>query len=299
MVVFCYHGCMNDIVHSKTKEGAALWITVAVIAIAGATFLFFKWNETKAAFEESSQKYEETLQKKEEENRVLSEALYSEQQKNEELEDEIDDISDTVDELEKLSKTDKELLQKYSKVYFLNEHYSPATTKEIPKEYRYPEDEVEKIHSKVLPFLESLLKAADKAKLDIRVISGFRSFSEQSTLKSGYTVIYGAGSANQFSADQGYSEHQLGTTVDFSTAARGGVLDGFQTTPEYAWLLNNAYKYGFVLSYPQNNAYYEFEPWHWRFVGVDLAKDLRREKVGFYDMDQRDIDDYLISIFDR
>ena len=290
---------MNEILQHKKKGGLGLVVGIGIIGVAGVVFLLLQLQSTKAAFEEASKKYAESMQQKEEENRVLSEALYSEQQKNEELEDEIDDISDTVDELEKLSKTDKELLQKYSKVYFLNEHYAPAAFKEISKEYRYPEDEVEHVHSKVWPFLEDMLEAADKAKLDLRVISAFRSFGEQTSLKTGYTVVYGAGSANQFSADQGYSEHQLGTTVDFSTAARAGVLDGFEVTPEYAWLLNNAYKYGFVLSYPQNNVYYEFEPWHWRFVGIDLAKDLRREKIGFYDMDQREIDEYLISVFDK
>ena len=53
-----------------------------------------------------------------------------------------------------------------------------------------------------------------------------------------------------------------------------------------------------MLSYPKGNAYYIFEPWHWRFVGKDLAKDLHRHKEYFYDWDQRDIDEYLIDFFD-
>ena len=51
-------------------------------------------------------------------------------------------------------------------------------------------------------------------------------------------------------------------------------------------------------SYPENNTFYDFEPWHWRFVGTDLARDLRRDGVEFYEWDQRKIDEYLISIFD-
>ena len=63
-------------------------------------------------------------------------------------------------------------------------------------------------------------------------------------------------------------------------------------------MVRNAYKYGFTLSYPEENGYYIFEPWHWRFVGTDLADDLRRDNAHFYDWEQRKIDEYLISIFD-
>jgi len=62
--------------------------------------------------------------------------------------------------------------------------------------------------------------------------------------------------------------------------------------------LANAHKYGFTLSYPEGNQYYVFEPWHWRFVGEDLARDLKRDERHFYDLDQRAIDGYLLEIFD-
>jgi hypothetical protein len=52
-----------------------------------------------------------------------------------------------------------------------------------------------------------------------------------------------------------------------------------------------------VLSYPKNNSYYVYEPWHWRFVGVVLSSKLRQEGKNFYDLDQREIDNYLIDIF--
>ncbi len=108
---------------------------------------------------------------------------------------------------------------------------------------------------------------------------------------------YGAG-ANTFSADQGYSEHQLGTTVDFSSDEIGGGLTDFQNTKAFAWLEENAHRYGFTLSYPEANEYYIYEPWHWRFVGQELADDLYDDGKHFYDYDQRTIDEYLISIFD-
>ncbi|MES2749608.1 MAG: M15 family metallopeptidase [Patescibacteria group bacterium] len=220
-----------------------------------------------------------------------------EKNKNDEFEDQIKKISGTVGVLDKLSKTDKELLQKYSKVYFLNEHYIPEKIVPIEKKYLYNEAISKSIHGKVEPYLNDMIEAALADGIKIWVVSAYRSFNEQASLKGAYTQTYGSG-ANTFSADQGYSEHQLGTTLDFTTEGLGGGLDGFEGTPAYTWMLENASKYGFTLSYPKGNAYYVFEPWHWRFVGEDLAKDLDKADASFYDWEQRKIDEYLISIFD-
>lgn len=210
---------------------------------------------------------------------------------------EVGTVSSTVNTLQKLSKTDPELLQKYSKVFFLNEHYSPPRLTEIPDSYEYSESRTLKIHTDVWPYLQKLVDDASKAGVTIYIFSAFRSFNEQNALKSQYTVTYGSGTANQFSADQGYSEHQLGTTIDFITTGLNGQLDGFDKTKAYEWLLANAHKYGFVLSYPDGNKFYVFEPWHWRYVGVKLATDLFNAKAGFYDWDQRKIDEYLVNVF--
>jgi len=142
-----------------------------------------------------------------------------------------------------------------------------------------------------------LLEEAEDDKIDIKVISAFRSFNEQEQLKGAYTVTYGSG-ANLFSADQGYSEHQLGTTIDFTNSQVGGTFSGFAQTETYEWLQDNAHRWGFTLSYPENNQYYQFEPWHWRFVGKDLADDLHDDNEYFYDLSQRDIDKYIAELFD-
>jgi zinc D-Ala-D-Ala carboxypeptidase len=142
-----------------------------------------------------------------------------------------------------------------------------------------------------------MLDDAAEDGIDLKVVSAYRSFDEQDDLKGQYTQLYGSG-ANTFSADQGYSEHQLGTTLDLTTPTIGGAYTSFATTEAFAWLRANAYKYGFILSYPENNTFYVYEPWHWRFVGEDLARDLHRADAHFYDWDQRKIDEYLISIFD-
>lgn len=281
------------------------WTIVGTIAV-GLGFLglilYVNWSFA------SVNRLEERLQKAEGDSKVLGEKLtelselfYStlteEQKKNEDLIERFEDINESVEELEKLSETDPELLQKYSKVYFLNEHYVPVELEEIPEDRRGPSSTSFEIHASVAPYLDDLFDEAEDEGLNLRAQSAYRSFARQSELKASYTVTYGTG-ANRFSADQGYSEHQLGTTVDFTTVALGGALNGFQNTPEYKWLQDNAHKYGFVLSYPEGNAYYKYEPWHWRFVGESLARRLHNEGKNFYDMDQRVIDSYLSQIFD-
>jgi len=215
----------------------------------------------------------------------------------ERVRDDARDLEDSVETLEKIATTDKQLLQKYSRVYFLNEHYMPEDLQQIDEEYDFVNGKEVSVHARVWPFLKDMLREAERDDIDLMVLSGYRSFAEQASLKGEYLQTYGSG-ANQFSADQGYSEHQLGTAVDFTTKETGGNLDLLENTETFTWLTRNAYKYGFVMSYPENNEYYEYEPWHWRFVGKDLARYLYRNEMYFYDMGQRDIDAYLPEMFD-
>ncbi|MFO0719077.1 MAG: M15 family metallopeptidase [Candidatus Paceibacterota bacterium] len=232
------------------------------------------------------------------EKQNLETALEEEQKKSGTFQSKIEDITNTVEKLEKLRDTDPELLQKYSKVFFLNEHYEPEEVVDIDEKFLEDKNKPQQIHAGVWPHLRDMLEDALDDDVVLTVVSGYRSFSEQTDLKTGYKFIYGAGTANQFSADQGYSEHQLGTAVDFSTPDENAVFTSFESTKAYKWLSDNAYRYGFILSYPKGNIYYQFEPWHWRFVGESLARSLHRKNINFYDMDQRDINKYLVKIFD-
>lgn len=232
-----------------------------------------------------------------EEYGLLSEDYSGELDRNNDFQKQIRTISRTVGVLDKLSKTDEELLQKYSKVYFLNEHYVPESLAQIENEWKYTETKDLKLHSKVVPFFDDMVKAAKADGVDLWVVSAYRSFGDQAALKGQYLTTYGTG-ANAFSADQGFSEHQLGTTIDFTTKGLGGGLEGFGDTAAFSWLKEHAHTYGFVMSYPPNNSFYQYEPWHWRFVGQKLAKDMHSSGAYFYDWDQRKIDGYLVNIFD-
>lgn len=286
----------------KKITAPKIMITVFAIALGFGGYSYAtlrtESQNTKRTLETKISELEGKIGQMEIEKTSLNDALYAEQSKNEEFEEQIREISGAVGTLEKLSKTDPELLKKYSKVYFLNEHYQPPRLTSLEPSYLFDPKKEQYLISPVKTYLKKLINEADDDGLDLKVLSAFRSFGTQANLKTSYTVTYGAGTANQFSAEQGYSEHQLGTTVDFTNPTIGAPLTGFETTEEYKWLQENAHKYGFVLSYPEGNTYYQFEPWHWRFVGVKLAKKLHTDKAFFYDMDQRDIDKYLINIFD-
>lgn len=229
---------------------------------------------------------------------ALTETLRGEQEKTTLFQSQLQDIAGTVGQLQKLKTIDPELLKKYSKVYFLSENYIPAKLTLIDSQYLYDKSKPQQILSPVAPFLGALLSAAAQDGNPLEIVSGYRSFQEQVHVKNGYTMTYGAGTANQFSADQGYSEHQLGTTVDFTTLEAGRAFSKFEKTSGYEWLTLHAYQFGFILSYPKNNSYYISEPWHWRFVGVALATKLYNDHVFFYDLSQREIDQYLISLYD-
>jgi len=254
------------------------------------------WQIQKKAFLSRLSGAEAELSYLRRENYELKEALFSEQDKNRLFEKEIGRIFSVVGGLQKLSELDPELLKKYSKVYFLSENYVPKELTTIDPEYLYTKSQDLYFHKRALLFLEKMFAAAEADGIKLMVVSAYRSFGQQADIKSGLKITYGYG-ANRFSADQGYSEHQLGTTVDL-TSQETGAFNKFEATAGYKWLNANAYNFGFVLSYPPGNSYYVFEPWHWRFVGTALATKLREQGKYFYDLPQREIDEYLITIFD-
>jgi len=272
---------------------------VALIALAFGGYLYYRQTVTLTATSQKLASSTELVLQLEKEKTDLQTNLEKERAINEGFSAQISGIASTVGILDKLSKTDKELLQKYSKVYFLNENYIPDKLVSIDQKFLVDKTlPLDKFHAQAYTFLKSMLNEANDEGVPLLVSSAYRSFGTQGNLKANYRVIYGETSASTFSADQGYSEHQLGTAVDLTVPDIANSDASFADSRAYKWLRNNAYKYGFVLSYPRNNGFYVFEPWHWRFVGRDLAKLLYDQGDYFYDLEQREIDSYLVKIFD-
>lgn len=300
---------------SKKQMGLLAVLIVAVVALASLyTYDKKKYRDLsseKSALETALATSEEstrslraavetmngTITRLTEDKQALDSLLTAEQRRSDAYKNQLGEVTNTVDTLTKLTQTDKELLQKYSRVYFLSENYVPSALTPIDTKYLYQKDKPLEIHDRVWPSLRRMLDTAAMDGIVIQIISAYRSFGTQEVLKSNYKFTYGAGTANQFSADQGYSEHQLGTTLDFTTPAVGANFEKFESTSAYTWLKSHAHLYGFILSYPKSNAFFQFEPWHWRFVGIDLATKIHIDGKNFYDYDQREIDKYLVNIF--
>jgi len=125
---------------------------------------------------------------------------------------------------------------------------------------------------------ELLVTEARKNDYKIKASSGFRSYNYQQNLIN--TREKEGVDTSKSIAKAGYSEHQLGVTIDLTGSPIGyaGTTIKFESSVESKWLEENAYKYGFVMSYPKDKEYvtgYIYEPWHYRYVGIDMAQKIK------------------------
>jgi D-alanyl-D-alanine carboxypeptidase len=132
----------------------------------------------------------------------------------------------------------------------------------------------------VLADLRALDRAAKAAGIRLRVVSAHRSYATQKAVFNSWVAESGWASAIRYSARPGHSEHQLGTTLDFSFVGGADPWDyaDFGQTRAGAWLRANGWTYGFVLSYPKGAERltgYIYEPWHYRYFGRTLAAQQR------------------------
>ncbi len=165
------------------------------------------------------------------------------------------------------------LLALVTKETKLKSDYVPSNLVPIPSHMNPSYDMY--LRSEALDYLGKLYEAAEEDGITLSIRSAYRSYSTQKWLFNDYANRYGEEEANRFSARPGQSEHQLGTTVDFG----GTSVDftaAFGETERGKWLAENAYKYGFALSYPQNKEHitgYIYEPWHFRYIGIAAARE--------------------------
>jgi len=131
--------------------------------------------------------------------------------------------------------------------------------------------------------LQRMISDAKVEGLDIQIYSGYRSHSLQSSLFSRWQRNNPNGAEYPAVAEPGHSEHQLGTTVDLKSGALPyGDDNPFGDSPEYPWMQENAHRYGFTQSYKEGAEQvtgYIAEPWHWRYVGVDLATEIKNKDI--------------------
>lgn len=121
--------------------------------------------------------------------------------------------------------------------------------------------------------------AAKEAGFNLYIGSGYRSYSSQSKIYKNYVKRDGQTKADTYSARAGHSEHQTGLAIDICDYNYKGkcINSGYNNTESAKWLSDNAYKYGFILRYPNgktNETGYKYESWHYRYIGKDMAQKL-------------------------
>ena len=130
--------------------------------------------------------------------------------------------------------------------------------------------------------LEEMATAMRNDGLKIILQSGYRSEDTQSYLYNRYVARDGKEKADTYSARPNHSEHQTGLAIDVSHD--GTLEEYFEDTPQFEWLQDNAHKYGFILRYPKDKVYmtgYTYEPWHYRYVGIEVATIIKNENITF------------------
>ena len=131
---------------------------------------------------------------------------------------------------------------------------------------------------------DAFIKMARDAEVNgytLRAISTYRTLEYQEKLYNNYMKQDGQEKADTYSARPGFSEHHTGLAVDLDNNILS--YTNFENTKEFNWMQDNAYKYGFILRYPKDESItgYIYEPWHYRYVGLDVATYIHDKNITF------------------
>lgn len=163
----------------------------------------------------------------------------------------------------------------------------------------------------IMPYFLAMQKAAAKEGINIIVDSGYRSYNYQKVIWDKYVEEKGLEETQRSVAIPGSSEHQSGLAFDVACIRDGVYKDDIKKEDkEVEWLVANAYKFGFILRYPEGKEHitgYKFEPWHYRFVGVYLATIIHKEGITleeYYERAKKEVNTtshnvYLSNFVDR
>ena len=168
--------------------------------------------------------------------------------------------------LEKIIKEPRELTMLVDKQHKLSSHYAPDDLTDLSEQsWARVKRKHLMVSSLIMKDLEKMIKAAEKDGIALYVASGYRSYAYQKKTYAGWIEKLGRKEAMRISAPAGASQHQLGTVIDFYP-----INSSFTGTPAQVWLVENAHKYGFSLSFPaahEKQTGYKYESWHYRYIG--------------------------------
>ncbi len=164
-----------------------------------------------------------------------------------------------------------------NKTYQLEPNYIPNDLELISTTYAY---ENKMLRKEAKEAFELLSEEACTLGYRIVATSTYRDYDYQKKLFDGYTSEKGEQYALECSAKPGHSEHQTGLAVD--VAGSNDDYDEFESSLEFPWMKENAHRYGFILRYPKGKEKitgFKYEPWHYRYVGTEIAKIIYDENL--------------------
>ncbi|GKV65461.1 MULTISPECIES: M15 family metallopeptidase [Sporosarcina] len=152
------------------------------------------------------------------------------------------------------------------------------------KQYPLPKDFAPGESEEARAAFDELAAAAVTSGINLQAFSTYRSYDYQVTLYNRYVERDGEKAADRYSARPGYSEHQTGLAFDIGEVnhEKHWASTSFGDTEAARWLGGNAYKYGFVLRYPEGKEHitgYMHESWHYRYVGKDMAEQIFKRNI--------------------
>jgi zinc D-Ala-D-Ala carboxypeptidase len=170
------------------------------------------------------------------------------------------------------------ILALVNKQFALPDGYEPNDLVKPNVSFSYGNQDIEKsyLRKEAASALETMFKDAKDSGINLNAVSGYRSYQRQEVLFDAEVSRVGREQAVQAVAVPGNSEHQTGLAMDISSDSVNNTLtEQFESTVEGQWLKENAHRYGFILRYPKGKETitgYQYEPWHFRFVGEKAAK---------------------------
>ena len=170
----------------------------------------------------------------------------------------------------------------------LSSEYVPDDLVTIDEEYVKSDEEIE-IERNVAKAFYDMAEAASKEGLELMVSSGYRSYKDQEEITNTYLELYGQNYVDNYVAKPGFSEHQTAMSLDIASKS----VNTFVNSDEYTWMMDNAYKYGFILRYPKSKediTGYKCEAWHYRYVGKKIAKYIKENNITY--------DEYYVMFLD-
>ena len=167
-----------------------------------------------------------------------------------------------------------------NKFYSLDDSYNSDDMVKVSNTYSYGNNQM--LTKDTFDAFLNMWNDAKKEDLTLIINSSYRSYNEQEEVYDEYKSTRGEEEADKIAARPGFSEHQTGMAIDIQTY--GSRASTFEDFDEFKWLQDNAYKYGFILRYPKDKEYltgYEYESWHYRYVGVEAATYIKENNITF------------------